>query len=225
MKILVVEDEPALADSIARYLREEGYVCSVSNNYADAHQAIHVYEYDCVLVDIMLPDGSGMDLVDEMKKLDGETGIIIISAKDSLDDKIKGLELGSDDYITKPFHLSELNARIKALLRRKQFKGEKEIQVGEVTVRPDRKEAEVNGQKLNLTAREYELLNYFLVNANRVLTKEAIVEHVWGDHYDMVDSFDFIYVHINKLRKKMREAGGRDPIKTVYGMGYKYEAP
>ena len=225
MKILVVEDEPALADSIARYLREEGYVCSVSNNYADAHQAIHVYEYDCVLVDIMLPDGSGMDLVDEMKKLEGETGIIIISAKDSLDDKIKGLELGSDDYITKPFHLSELNARIKALLRRKQFKGEKEIQVGEVTVRPDRKEAEVNGQKLNLTAREYELLNYFLVNANRVLTKEAIVEHVWGDHYDMVDSFDFIYVHINKLRKKMREAGGRDPIKTVYGMGYKCEAP
>lgn len=224
MKILVVEDEPALADSIARYLREEGCVCSVANNYADAHQAIHVYEYDCVLVDVMLPDGSGMDLVDELKALDGETGIIIISAKDSLDDKIKGLELGSDDYITKPFHLSELNARIKALLRRKQFKGEREMQVGEVIVRPERKEVELKGVKLDLTAREYELLNYFLVNANRVLTKEAIVEHVWGDHYDMVDSFDFIYVHINKLRKKMREAGGRDPIKTVYGMGYKYEA-
>lgn len=224
MKILVVEDEPALADSIARYLREEGYVCSVANNYADAHQDIHVYEYDCVLVDVMLPDGSGMELVDEIKSLGGETGIIIISAKDSLDDKIKGLELGSDDYITKPFHLSELNARIKALMRRKQFKGEREMQVGEVTVRPERKEVELKGEKLDLTAREYELLNYFLVNANRVLTKEAIVEHVWGDHYDMVDSFDFIYVHINKLRKKMREAGGRDPIKTVYGMGYKYEA-
>jgi DNA-binding response OmpR family regulator len=173
-------------------------------------------------VDISLPGGNGLALIDELKKNHSEAGIIIISAKDSLDDRIKGLELGSDDYLTKPFHLSELNARIKALMRRKQFKGGREMQIGSLTILPLKKIVSVNGRELNLTAKEYDILNYFITNANRVLTKEAIAEHVWGDHYDMVDSFDFIYVHINNLRKKIQQAGADDPVQTVYGMGYKF---
>ncbi len=223
MKILIIEDETSLAESIQQYLQQEGYICEIAATYDEAHLKVNVYDYDCILVDITLPGGgSGLELIDELKKKHSEAGIIIISAKNSLDDRIKGLELGSDDYLTKPFHLSELNARIKALMRRKQFKGERERRIGNFTIMPLKKKVFVNDNKLDLTGKEYDILNYFVTNANRVLTKEAIAEHVWGDHYDMVDSFDFIYVHINNLRKKIRQSGGDDPIETVYGMGYKF---
>ncbi|HYW33929.1 MAG TPA: response regulator transcription factor [Balneolaceae bacterium] len=225
MNILIIEDETSLAESIFQYLQEEGYICEIVSSYEAAYQKIHVYSYDCILVDIMLPDGNGLELINELKKDHAETGIIIISAKNSLDDKIKGLELGSDDYLTKPFHLPELNARINALMRRKYFKGDREVEIGDLTILPMQKKVFANGIKLDLTAKEYDILNYFVTNANRVLTKEAIAEHVWGDHYDMVDSFDFIYVHINNLRKKIQKAGADDPIETVYGMGYKFIAP
>jgi DNA-binding response OmpR family regulator len=222
MKILIIEDEPSLAESIRQYLQQEGCVCEIAATYDEAHLKISVYDYDCILVDITLPGGNGLELIDELKKNHSEAGIIIISAKDSLDDRIKGLELGSDDYLTKPFHLSELNVRIKALMRRKQFKGNQELQIGNFTILPLQKKVVIKGIELNLTSKEYAMLNYFITNSNRVLTKEAIAEHVWGDHYDMVDSFDFIYVHINNLRKKIQQAGADNPIKTVYGMGYKF---
>lgn len=224
MKVLIIEDEPSLAKDIYQYLEKEGYICEISATYNQAHQKIHVYNYECILVDITLPGGNGLALINELKHNHSEAGIIIISAKDSLDDRIKGLELGSDDYLTKPFHLSELNARIKALMRRKQFKGDREFQIGNLRVQPLEKRVFVNDKELNLTGKEYDILNYFLANNHRVLTKEAIAEHAWGDHYDIVDSFDFIYVHINNLRKKIKEAGGKDLIKTVYGMGYKFMA-
>jgi DNA-binding response OmpR family regulator len=181
MKILIIEDETSLAESIQQYLQQEGYICEIAATYDEAHLKVNVYDYDCILVDITLPGGgSGLELIDELKKKHSEAGIIIISAKNSLDDRIKGLELGSDDYLTKPFHLSELNARIKALMRRKQFKGERERRIGNFTIMPLKKKVFVNDNKLDLTGKEYDILNYFVTNANRVLTKEAIAEHVWG---------------------------------------------
>lgn len=222
MKLLIIEDETSLAESIRQYLQEAGNVCEIALNYNKAHLKIHIYDYDCILVDITLPGGSGLELINELKKNHSEAGIIIISAKDSLDDRIKGLELGADDYLIKPFHLSELNVRIKSLMRRKQFSGNRKTQVGDLIILPLQKKVLINGDQVDLTAKEYDILNYFITNTNRVLTKEAIAEHVWGDHYDMVDSFDFIYVHINNLRKKIQQAGGDDPIETVYGMGYKF---
>jgi len=224
MNILIVEDETSLAESIYQYLQEDGFICEIVSSYGAANQQIHIYSYDCILVDIMLPDGSGLELINELKKDHSEAGIIIISAKDSLDDRIEGLNLGSDDYLTKPFHLSELNARIRALMRRKYFKWDRKVEIGEFTILPMQKKVFANGIELNLTAREYNILNYFITNANRVLSKEAIVEHIWSDHYDIVDSFDFIYVHINSLRKKIQKTGADDPIKTVYGVGYKFSA-
>ena len=224
MKILIVEDEPSLCESIESYLGEDGNICERAMDYGKAHQKIHVYDYDCILVDITLPDGNGLKLIQELKKMKAEAGIIIISAKDSLDDRIEGLDMGADDYLTKPFHLSELNARIKAVERRKKFNGEKEYMIGELTIFPEKKEVYAEEEPIDLTAKEYDLLNYFITNKNRVLSKEAIAERVWGDHYDMVDSFDFIYVHIRNLRKKIEQKTGGDPIETVYGMGYKFKA-
>lgn len=224
MKILIVEDEPSLSESIESYLKQEGNICETAMNYGDAHLKVHVYDYDCILVDIGLPDGSGLTLIEELKGNRSEAGIIIISAKDSLDDRIDGLDLGADDYLTKPFHLSELNARIQAVQRRKNFDGELKSTIGPLTVYPAQKEVYIDGALLELTTKEYDLLNYFITNKNRVLSKEAIAEHVWGDHYDMVDSFDFIYVHIRNLRKKIKKHAGEDLIKTVYGMGYKFVA-
>lgn len=225
MKILIVEDEPSLCESIESYLTQEGNICEVVMDYAKAHQKIHVYQYDCILIDIGLPDESGLTLIEELKENRAEAGIIIISARDSLDDRIKGLNLGADDYLTKPFHLSELNARINALERRTQFDGEKQFHIGSITIYPEKKEVLVAGEPVMLTSKEYDLLNYFITNKNRVLSKEAIAERVWGDHYDMVDSFDFIYVHIRNLRKKIKAQAGDDPIETIYGMGYKFVAP
>jgi DNA-binding response OmpR family regulator len=223
MKLMIVEDEDTLSESLREYLEQEGHICEVTATFDKAYQKLHIYEYDCVLVDITLPGGSGLDLIEELKKEYPETGIIIISARDALDDRITGLELGADDYLTKPFHLSELNARINALIRRKQYHGNRHFEKGNLTIYPGKKEIHAGNHVLDLTAKEYDLLNYFITNANRVLTKEAIAEHIWGDHYDMVDSFDFIYVHIRNLRKKLKEASGEDPIKTIYGMGYKFE--
>ena len=222
MKILIIEDEPVLAESIAQYLRMEGYLCEIAKDYDQAMTKAGVYEYDCVLVDITLPGGNGLDVIESLKKARSGAGIIIISAKHSLDDKIKGLEIGSDDYLTKPFHLSELNARIKALLRRRHFDGEQRIDFHEISVLTDKKEVQIQGNSLNLTRSEYRLLLYFLANQRRVLSKESIAEHLAGDDADMLDSFDFIYSHIKNLRKKLIKAGADDYIQAVYGMGYKF---
>jgi DNA-binding response OmpR family regulator len=221
MKILIVEDEPELLKSIHSYLASEGFVCETANDYSKASELLQLYTYDCLVVDITLPNGSGLDLVKLLKDKNESTGIIIISAKNSLDDKVKGLELGSDDYLTKPFHLSELNARIKALVRRRAFGGSAILRLGTIEVDTNLKEVKVNSGVVPLTTKEYELLIYFISGKNKVFTKEAIAEHLWGSSIDQSDSFDFIYTHIKNLRKKLIDAGAEDPIKTVYGMGYK----
>lgn len=222
MKILIIEDEPALASSIEQYLEQEGYLCELAYTFAEAMIKSGAHEYDCILVDLTLPGGNGLDVIRALKKEHSKAGIIIISAKHSLDDKIKGLEIGSDDYLAKPFHLSELNARIKALLRRKQFNGEQRIDFHEISVWMDKQEVKVNQEFLNLTRSEYRLLLYFLANRNRVLSKESIAEHLAGDQADMLDSLDFVYSHIKNLRKKLVQAGAEDYLQAVYGMGYKF---
>lgn len=225
MKILVIEDEKSLSESIIKYLKQEGHICEYAMDFNAADIKIGSYDYDCFIIDITLPGGNGLDLIRKLKKGNIQAGIIIISAKNSLNDKVIGLDIGADDYLTKPFHLSELNARIKSLIRRRNFDGKNEIKVKEITIIPDIGIGQVlvNNKQLFLTKKEYDLLMYFVTNKNRVLTKDAIAEHLWGDYIDSADSFDFIYNHIKNLRKKLIEQGCRDYIKTVYSMGYKFE--
>jgi DNA-binding response OmpR family regulator len=225
VKILLVEDEISLGESVATFLKKEGYLCEWVKNLNDGDEKISIYEYDCVLIDITLPDGNGLDIVKTLKKVNSKTGIIIISAKNSLDDKITGLDFGADDYLSKPFHLAELNSRIKSVLRRRSFDGKKEITVGKIKVIPDNQEVFVNDNLIDLTKKEYTLLLFFISNKNRVITKEAIAEHLWGEEADVADSFDFIYSHIKNLRKKIVTEGGEDCIHSVYGMGYKFSSP
>ncbi|MBA3647089.1 MAG: response regulator transcription factor [Chitinophagales bacterium] len=222
MKVLVIEDEKALLESIVQYLSKEGFVVAASTDFYSGDEKISLHQYDCIVVDITLPGGSGLSLIKDFRKTNTKTGIIIISAKNSLDDKISGLDLGADDYITKPFHLSELNARIKSLIRRRNFEGEKEITAGEIKIFPEKFTVTVNEDVITLTKKEYDLLLFFISNKNRVLTKEAIAEHLWGDQIDSVDSYDFIYTHLKNLRKKILDREGKDYIETIYGIGYKF---
>lgn len=224
MKILLVEDEKSLAAAILDFLRGEGHVCEWAGDTQSAEEKIGLYEYDCALVDIMLPDGSGLDLVRKLKDARSRAGVIIISAKNSLDDKVRGLDLGADDYLTKPFHLSELNARLNSLRRRRQFDGNPEIVFGKIRVLPEAKEVWVGEGTIQLTRKEYDLLMYLLANPGRVLTKGAISEHLYGDDIDQVDRFDFLYSQMKNLRKKLTEHGCPDYIQTVYGVGYKLTA-
>ena len=191
--------------------------------FSAAEDKIFLHHYDCIIADITLPGGSGLELIRKLRKKNSQTGVIIISAKKSIDDKIVGLDLGADDYLTKPFHLSELNARIKSIIRRRNFSGEKEIVAGEITIIPEKFQVSVNNQLLSLTKKEYDLLIFFISNKNRVLTKESIAEHLWGDHIDAADSFDFVYTHLKNLRKKITDKGGEDHVKTIYGIGYKFQ--
>jgi len=222
MKILLIEDERELSHSIVTYLTHENYLCEAAYTFDESVEKIHLYRYDCIIVDINLPGGSGLTLISELKKNKAECGIIIISAKNSLDDKIIGLDIGADDYLTKPFHLPELNARIKSVIRRRSFGGANEIIFNEISIRPDNMEVMIHDQVLLLTKKEYDLLIFFLSNKDRILTKETIAEHLWGDEMDLADSFDFIYTHIKNLRRKIMEKGGEDYIRTIYGAGYKF---
>ncbi|MEZ5104201.1 MAG: response regulator transcription factor [Draconibacterium sp.] len=222
MKLLIVEDEPALLEEIKSFLEKENYTCETAANFNDAEEKLAMYHYDVALVDITLPGGSGLQLIDNLKKLNADTGIIIISARNSLDDKLTGLDLGADDYITKPFHLSELNARVKAVLRRRKFDGATTVVFNEIELQPNEGTVKVNGENAVLTKKEFEMLLFFISNRNRLLTRESIAEHLWGDNIDLADNFDFIYTHINNLRKKIMKIGGSDYIKTVYGIGYKF---
>ena len=220
MKILIVEDEKELLADIKSYLEAQKFVCETASNFFEAEDKIAVYEYDVTIVDITLPGGSGLDLINKLKELNPATGILIISAKNSLDDKIKGLDLGADDYITKPFHLSELNSRVNAVIRRRHFNGQSSIKFDEIELDFKAKHAILKGKQVSLTKKEYDLLLFFVINKNRVLTKEAIAEHLWGDNIDLVDSFDFVYTHINNLRKKISNAGVNNFIHSKYGLGY-----
>jgi DNA-binding response OmpR family regulator len=222
MKILVIEDEQALCETIVSYLEEEGYRCEQAGTVELGSEKVNLYEYDCMLVDIGLPDGSGLSLVKELKKCHPETGIIIISARNSMDDKISGLDLGADDYLTKPFHLPELNSRIKSLLRRRKFEGKQELVIDKITIWPENRQILINAELLQLTRKEFDLLMFFVSNRGRVLTKESIAEHLWGDFADSADSFDFVYSHIKNLRRKLVERTGTDYFQNVYGTGYTF---
>jgi len=222
MKILIIEDEIELLIAISNYLVRENYICELAESFKKADEKLSIYEYDIILLDISLPDGNGLELLKTIKRQHIKSGVIIISAKNSLDDKISGLDLGADDYMTKPFQLSELNSRIKAVLRRRQFDGTSTLNFNEIAINTDSKTVTVNGLEITITKKEYDLLLFFIVNKNRVLTKEAIAEHLWNDNIDMADNFDFIYTHLNNIRKKIKQAGGTDYVKTIYGMGNKF---
>ncbi len=222
MKMLIVEDERGLLETMCEFLEKEGAICETATDFYDAEDKVVVNSYDVVILDISLPGGSGLDILKLLKKLQPETAIIIVSAKDSLDDKLKGLNLGSDDYITKPFHLSELNARIKAVWRRKKYRGYDTLVFNELSLTPESQEVRVGESLLDLTRKEFELLLFFVSNKHRVLSRESIAGHLWGDAVEYSDNFDFIYTHINNLRKKIMKAGGEDYIRSVYGIGYKF---
>jgi DNA-binding response OmpR family regulator len=222
MKVLIIEDEQELADSIIQYLNSEQFVCEHAKDFDTALEKIHLNEYSCIVLDLTLPNGSGLDILRELKKQKKEEGVLIISARNSIDDKIEGLNLGADDYLAKPFHLAELGARVAAIIRRKSFGGQNIIAIDHLTLDLNDKRLKHDGQPVDLTRKEYELLLYFISNKNRVVTKESIVEHLWGDDIDMAGSYDFIYSHIKNLRKKLMQAGCPDYIKAVYGMGYKF---
>ena len=221
MKILIIEDEPSLREIMQRYLEKERYVVEVAGTVADAICKVSEYDYDCILLDIMLPDGDGLSFLQQLKTMRKQENVIIISAKDSIDDKITGLNLGADDYLAKPFHLAELTARVASVIRRKYHEGEIYIELGNVKVIPDKFEVYINGTFLDLNRKEYDILNYFISRPNRLVNKETLAEAVWGDHIDQVDNFDFIYAQIKNLRKKLKEAGSTLEIKAVYGFGYK----
>jgi len=221
MKILLIEDEPSLQELVRQFLEKERYVVECSSNYNCAIQKIEDYSYDCILLDIMLPDGSGLSLLEELKKMHKQDSVIIISAKDSLEDRVMGLELGADDYLPKPFHLAELIARIRSVIRRKQNNGEVSVELGNMKIYPEEFKVTVDHQELELNRKEFDILLYFANRCNRLINKNTLAESVWGDHIDQVDNFDFIYAQIKNLRKKLKESGAGVEIKAVYGVGYK----
>lgn len=221
MKILVVEDDTDLREILTRSLKKERYVVETAADLRSARQKAFVYEYDAILLDIMLPDGSGLDLLRELSERGRRVNVIILSAKDSIDDKVAGLELGADDYLPKPFHLAELHARIRSLLRRRHRDGEAHIGVGNVNLYPDHFRVEVGGVPLDLGRKEYDILHYLLGRPGRLVEKQALAEAVWGDSIDQADNFDFIYAQIKNLRRRLAAAGADVEIKTVYGYGYK----
>ncbi len=223
MKILIIEDQAELLDSIYNALTKENFICEIVETKRKAEYKIYTFDYDILIVDINLPDGSGLDIIKQIKNINSRVGVIIISARNSLNHKIEGLEIGADDYITKPFDMSELIARVKSLIRRRKFSGEERVTFGNITINTSKREVFVDEILVDLTKSEYQILLFFFSNPNRVISKETIAEHIWGDNMDISDSFDFIYSHIKNLRKKIVPKGEVNPIKVVYGIGYKFE--
>ncbi|MGA8853416.1 MAG: response regulator transcription factor [Christiangramia sp.] len=222
MKILIAEDEKSLQNSIKTYLEKDNNICETASDYEEASYRVSLYDYDIVLLDLNLVTGNGLDILKKIKSNKSQAGVIIISANNSLNDKLEGLDLGADDYLTKPFHLAELNSRIKAVLRRGKFGGNDDIVFNEIRINTKLKKVFIDENPLDLTRKEYDLLIFFVTNEGRVLSKEIIAEHLWGDQSDMLDNFDFIYVHINNLRKKLNAASKY--VKTAYGSGYVFKS-
>ena len=223
MKILIIEDEKELSKSIVAYLKAESYQCEVAGDVRTSMDKTESFDYDCILLDISLPDGNGLTVLKELKANKKTDGVIIISAKNSIDDKITGLNMGADDYLPKPFHLSELSARIAAVIRRRRFDGNKVLLLNEISIDTVAKTLQINNTTVDITRKEYDLLLYLAANKNRVVSKNAIAEHLSGSESDSFDSFDFIYAHIKNLKKKMTQAGCSEYIKSIYGMGYKFD--
>lgn len=221
MKILVVEDEFELLQSIRDFLLAENYLVETATDFATGMDKVMIYQYDCILLDISLPGGTGLKILEEIKKNGIKANVIIISAKDSIDDKVVGLDLGADDYLTKPFHFTELHARIKAVLRRKQLDGSNQLRLGNLTIDFEQRKVLIGDEELKLNRKEYDILSFFAINTNRLITKEALAEHVWGDNIDSADSFDFVYSQVKNLRKKLKDNNSDVEIDNVYGAGYK----
>jgi DNA-binding response OmpR family regulator len=222
MKILIIEDEEELVKTVKSYLEQEGFLCETARSYFEAEDSLSVFKYDIIILDLTLPGGDGLDLMKLIKGSNKQAGLLIVSAKNSLDDKIRGLDMGADDYLTKPFHLAELNSRIKSLARRRHFEGANELIFNEIKINIDSKEVFVNGNIVYLTKKEFEILLYFITNRNRVITRESIAEHVWDDSISCADNYDFIYSHIKNIRKKIELNNGRDYLHNIYGIGYKF---
>jgi DNA-binding response OmpR family regulator len=222
MKILIIEDEEGLRESIEEYFTEAGNICETAADYHTAMTKVELYRYDCILLDITLPGGSGISILKTLKENNYTDGVLIISAKNSLDDRLEGLDLGADDYLVKPFHLSELKARVSAIIRRKMYNGNNLLVFNEISIDLQAKTVKVNDKPLKFTRKELDLLLYFIANKGKVISKNAIAEHLWGDGIDLANNFDFIYSHIKNIRKKLVEAGGNDYIQAAYGMGYKF---
>lgn len=221
MKVLVIEDDRDLCEITARSLEKERYVVAWASDYHEAMQKLEDYEYDCILLDIMLPGGNGLDLLKYLRELKKDTAVIILSAKDSLEDKIAGLDLGADDYLPKPYHLAELHARIKSVVRRHQRNSIQTVSYGNVEINPDRFEVQIAGSPVSLNRKEYDILYYFLTRPNQLVNKETLAEAVWGDHIDQVDNFDFMYAQVKNLRRHLKQYGASVELKAVYGFGYK----
>lgn len=224
MKILIVEDEPDLVDDMVRYLHRQNYLCEIATTAQQGSEKIAMHQYDCILLDLGLPDGDGLDLIRQVKSEGRAEGIIIISASDGIEKRVEGLQLGADDYLTKPFHLAELSARVSALLRRKHFEGSNLFVHNELAINPVAKSILVNGKLLEVTRKEFDLLLFLVMNRGRVISKNAIAEHLTGDDAEVFANFDFVYAHIKNLKRKLTDAGCKDYIKTMYGVGYKFEA-
>lgn len=223
LKILIVEDEDDLSSSIASFLESETFLCENAGSYRTAMEKIQSNDYACIILDIGLPDGSGLDILEQLKLENKSDGVIIVSAKNSVDDKVIGLQKGADDYLAKPFHLSELGARVASIIRRKNFDGQNTITCSNLVVDLPKKRATVNEIPVDLTKKEFELLLYFLSNKNKVISKDAIAEHLWRENMGLSNNYDFIYTHVKNLRKKLIWAGCEDYLKSVYGMGYKFQ--
>lgn len=222
MKLLIIEDEPQLLNSLEDFASKEGFIYDSTTSYHTALERISLYDYDCIILDINLPDGNGFDLLEILSKEDKTDGVIILSARNSLDDKLKGLGLGADDYLTKPFYFSELNARIKAIIRRKQFKTNKSVRFSNLVIDPDQYIVGVNDLEnlISLTKKEYAILTHLISNHKRVITKVSLAEYIWGDYVDEAQSFDFLFSQIRNLRRKLKEAGAQVEISNIYGVGY-----
>jgi DNA-binding response OmpR family regulator len=222
MKILIIEDDSSLREIIERGLLSEGYVVETASCYAEANDKIAGYSYDCILLDIMLPDGNGLRLLEHIKSLKKSDHVIIISARDSLDDKVTGLDLGADDYIAKPFYMAELSARIKSVLRRGNGAVKSVMNNGNISLNLQSRHVTVADKEIKILKKEFDILLYFMQRPNHIIDKAVLAESVWGDHIDMADNFQFVYAQIKNLRKKLADAGASQNIKAVYGFGYKF---
>jgi DNA-binding response OmpR family regulator len=222
MKVLIVEDEKDLSRSIVTYLKRENYLCDVADTVSTGLERIEAFDYDCVVLDITLPDGNGFRILKDLHGNGRACGVIVISARDSLEDRVAGLNMGADDYLVKPFHLSELNARVAAIIRRKRFQGHSSIVINELVIDLAAKEVMVHKNQVDLTRKEFDLLLYLVSNKNRVISKHAIAENISGENGELYESYDFVYSHIKNLKRKLAIAGCADYIKSVYGMGYRF---
>ncbi|HEA29395.1 MAG TPA: response regulator transcription factor [Leeuwenhoekiella sp.] len=221
MKILIIEDVPEMLINMKNSLEREHYIVEAASDFETAGDKISIYDYDCILLDIGLPDGNGLELLKKLKSEGKNDGVIIVSAKDSLDDRLAGLDLGADDYLPKPFHMAELHARVKAVLRRRNFDGSTVVEIGNIIINPENRTVKIADEEITLNRKEYDILMYLTINKTRLVTKTALAEHVWGDHIDQTDSFDFIYSQIKNLRKKLKKSTIN--LEAVYGVGYKLD--